>query len=325
MKERPSLYDLLGVARTVPVAEIQAGYRREVGVLESRRSTVSAEVFNDHMQLLRMAYSTLSDVASRTGYDIKLEATAAARAAPRPAAAAATPSLALGLAPQLAGTGASADVRADALSMRADALALRADAMLLRAGVPLPGERPGSGSSLTAGLTEGVKRIVRAIGLLVVLGFVAYGVTRCAVGGSAQKRVAMQEREAKAAEQITLQEYYQTHGVRPASIAEMQLLDSARRSKENAQRQGEQTRRQQEQEEKRFEADARRRGDQVAAENQRAEQEARYRAERDVEKERQLKARAEELKLEAELATNDANRRRLELQRKQTLEQLKNP
>lgn len=320
MKERPSLYAMLGVSSTAPVAQIQAGYRHEVSALEARRSTLSAEVFSDRMQMLRLAYSTLTDAVSRTGYDAKLEA-AAARAAPRAAASGPSLAPALGLVPLPPGD-SIADVRADALSMRADALSLRADAMLLRAGVAIPGARTGGGVALAAGLTEGVKRIVRAIGLLVVVAFVAYGITRCATGGSSQRRMAV---EAKAEEQTVLQEYYQAHGVRPASIVEMELMESARRSRENAQRQGEQTRRQQEQEEKRFEAESRRRGDQVAAENQRVEQEARWRAEREANKERQLKERAEQLKLEAELSTSEADRRRLTLQRGQILEQLKQP
>jgi hypothetical protein len=326
MKARPTLYELLGVPQGAALAEIQAAYRLEVNALEAQRAAMPAPAFTDRMQMLRMAYSTLTDAASRTGYDAKLQE-AAARAAPpaAPAYGTATPALALALGtdPHPGAAAASADARADALAMRADALALRADAMLLRAGIEPGLQRGGGGGAgLAAGALTGVKLMARSIGLLVIVGFVVFGIARCSSTGSAQKRMAI---EAKAAEQTALQEYFQTHGVRPANMAEMQLLEAERRRKDNEQRQAEQRKRFQAQEQTRFEEDARRRAEQVSSELNRQDQEARYRAERDAERERSLKARAEQLKLESDLARNEADRKRLDLLRKQTLEQLKQP
>jgi hypothetical protein len=162
------------------------------------------------------------------------------------------------------------------------------------------------------------KRVVRAIGLLVVIGLIAFMLTRCATVGPAQNRLQLEQ---KISEQTVLQEYYQTHGVRPASIAEMELLEAERRRKESEGRQADKAQREREQAARRWEEESRRIGRQVSADLQRSEEVARARAER----ERELKFRAEQLKLESELARNEPDRRRLELQRKQILEQLQQP
>jgi D-hexose-6-phosphate mutarotase len=165
---------------------------------------------------------------------------------------------------------------------------------------------------------HGAKRVVRALGLLVVVGMTAFGIARCGTGTSTQNRV---ELERKAAEQTALQEYYQTYGVRPANMAELELMQAARQRTANEQRQTEQNRRAQEQAERHFEEESHRRGREVSEELRRADEAARRQAEQD----RELKFRAEQLKLESELARSEADRRRLELQRRQTLEQLKQP
>ncbi|MFL6691961.1 MAG: DnaJ domain-containing protein [Ramlibacter sp.] len=309
-KARPTLYELLGVAQGASVPEIQAAYRHEMNTLEAQRGTLQPVEFNDRSQLLRVAYSTLSDAVSRTGYDAKLET--AARSTPAGAAA-----RALAITPETAAGVASAGVRAEALSMRADALSLRADAMLMRAGVGLPAERHPA-MAAAGDVLHGAKRVVRAIGLLFVVGMVAFGIARCASSGSAQKRI---DFERKAAEQTALQEYYQTYGVRPANMAELELMQAARQRTANEQRQADQNRRAQDQAERRFEEESHRRGREVSEELRRADEAARLQAQRD----RELKFRADQLKLESELARSEADRRRLELQRQQTLEQLKQP
>lgn len=304
---KPRLYEVLGVPAAASAPQIRAAYRQQVSELEARRSSLPTSDFEERMQLLRIAYDTLIDPVSRAGYDEKLRAAAAAAV---PVAGA------LALAPDGDPRAASLGVRAEAMAMRADAMSMRADALSLHGGLDSAEGRAGSGA--VADLLLVSKRVVRAIGLLVVIGLVAFALTRCATVGSSQNRLQLEQ---KVSEQTALQEYYQSHGVRPASIAEMELLEAERRRKESEGRQSDKAQREREQAARRFEEDSRRIGKEVAANLQRSEEIARAQAERD----RELTFRAEQLKLEAELARSEPDRRRLELQRKQILEKLKQP
>jgi len=302
---KPRLYEVLGVSAAANAPQIRAAYRQQVSELEAQRSSLPTSKFEERMQLLRIAYDTLIDPVSRAGYDEKLRTDASA-----PAAGAVT------LAGDGDARGASIGVRAEAMAMRADAMSLRADALALQVGLASAERRAGLGAF--ADLFLVAKRVVRAIGLLVVIGLFAFTLTRCATVGPAQNRLQLEQ---KVSEQTALQEYYQTHGVRPASIAEMELLEAERRRKESEGRQADRAQREREQAARRFEEESRRIGRQVAADLQRHEEVARAQAER----ERELKFRAEQLKLESELARSEPDRRRLELQRRQILEQLKQP
>jgi curved DNA-binding protein CbpA len=305
-KGRSTLYDLLGTPQGASTAQLQAAYREQVNALEAQRASLSADDFNERRQLLRLAYDTLADPVSRAQYDATQEAAA------RSARAAVATGTALASTPALAGS-ASIQARADALSMRADALSIRADALLMRAGVGAPTERS-PGLAAAADLYGALKRMVRALGLLVVLGVCAFGVSRCAMSGAAEKRTALEQR---ASEQAALQDYYQTHGVRPANLADMELMEASRRLQENERRQAEQARRQREDQERRFEAESRRIGREVSERLQRSEEVARQRADR----KQQLKFEADQLLLESKLAQSEADRRRILLRREQILQQ----
>lgn len=304
-KSRSTLYELLGTPQAASTAQLQAAYRERMNALEAQRAGLPPDDFNERRQLLRVAYNTLADPVSRVGYDATLEA--AARSA-RTAVATGT---ALAPTPDLAGT-VSVQAHADALSIRADALSLRADALLLRVGVGAPTERS-PGVAAAADLYGALKRVVRALGLLVVLGVSAFGVSRCAMSGAAEKRAALEQ---KASEQAALQDYYQTHGVRPANLADMELMEASHRLQENKRRQAEQARRQQEDKERLFEAESRQIGREVSERLQRDDEVARQRADR----KQQLKFEADQLKLEIDLAQSEAERRRLNLRRQQILE-----
>lgn len=303
-KGRATLYDLLGTPQAASTAQLQAAYREQMNALEAQRASLPPDDFNERRQLLRVAYNTLADPVSRVEYDATLEAAA------RSARAAVATGTALAPTPSLGGT-VSGQAHADALSMRADALSLRADALLLRAGAPMEGS---PGLAAAADVFGALKRVVRALGLLVVLGVSAFGVTRCAAGGSAEKRMALEQ---KASEQAALQDYYQTHGVRPANLADMELMEASRRLQESEQRQAEQARRQREDKERHFEAESRQIGREVSEQLRRDDEVARQRTDR----KQQLKFEADQLKLESELAQSEAERRRLVLRRQQILEQ----
>jgi hypothetical protein len=265
-------------------------------LLESLRGSKSAQEFNDRTQLLRVALNTLSDPVTRLSYDAKLSA--GSRPAQSPAATRAVATRAVG---------ASSEVRADALSLRADALALRADAMLVRAGLDGPAATTAHGVA-SAALTA-VKTFTRALGLLFLVAMVAFWITRCVAGDPAARRAAV---ETKANEQTALQEYYQTYGVRPASMAELELLEAERKRRDNQGRQVDHDRDKQEREARLFEEESRRLGREVSEQLRRDEEQARYEAER----ERQQKQFEQHAKEEAE-------QRRIEMDRQQWRETLR--
>jgi hypothetical protein len=295
MGAKPTLYELLGVPQHAGVSEIQAACQRKMALLESARSSMPPQAFDDQNQLLRVALSTLMDSATRFSYDAKLNAreqraqgAVVPRVEPAPVAS------------------VLAQVQADALSLRADALALRADAMMIRAGVHLADARAGGPlQTVASGAVTALKRIVSAIGLLVVIGIGFFVATRFFQGGNASvRRPAM---EVKANEQIVLQEYYQTHGVKPASLAELELLKADQRRRENESKLVNQDREKQDREARRFEEESRRRADQVSEDLRRADEAAKREAERQ---------RVEDLrKKELERQQAEAEQRRIERER----------
>lgn len=299
MKPRSTLYELLGVSASASELELQVAYRRALEALEAGRAALGPEAFAEREQVLRVAYSTLRNASLRADYDAEL---AAAERAARAAAFTRK-----GVTPDSA--------RADALGLRADALSLRADAILARAEIESTlARRP----SALAALLSGANGMARVIGLLVMIGLTTFGLTRCAAGNSEVNRAAM---EARAAEQIRLQEYAQTYGVRPANIAELEQLEAERQSRETAARQAEQERRRREEEKRRWEEDVRRVGESVRSNLQHAEEEARRKAAYA----RELKFREEQLLLDLQQARTEIERQRLELQIRQLRERRLEP
>lgn len=285
MRARSTLYEMLGVQERAGLPELHAAFRRELNLLESMRASMSSQDFNDKAQLLRVAMNTLADPVSRLGYDNKL----ASSRMPEPSVA--TRALA---ARCVDATAASTQVRAEALSLRADALALRADAMLVRAGIDAPASAGAGAAQVVASVAmTAFKRFVRALGLLVLVSIVAYALTRLFVGDPSAQRAAV---ESKASEKTSLQEYYQTYGVRPANMAELELLEAERRRRENQGRLVDQNRDKLEREARTFEEESRRRGREVTAELRVAEEQARRDAERAEmqERERGQQKRAQE-------------------------------
>jgi len=267
-----------------------------MNLLESMRSSVSAQEFNDKTQLLRVALNTLSDPMTRLSYDTKLSADS--RTASMPVATREVSTRA---------EAPSNEVRADALSLRADALALRADAMLMRAGLDAPEVATARGAASVA--LSAAKTFTRALGALFLVGMVAFWITRCAGADSAARRAAI---ETKANEQAALQDYYQTYGVRPASMAELELLEAERKRRDNQSRQIDQDREKQEREARRFEEESRRIGHEVSEQLRRDDERAHYEAER--ERERKLLEQREK---------EEAEQRRIEMERQQWRDALK--
>jgi curved DNA-binding protein CbpA len=290
---KQTLYEILGVSPDASTAALQSAYRERVGALEAARAGVNPQEYKDQAQLLRLALSTLTDPVTRIGYDAKLSAasgtTAAATVAPGLPALPALPALRMNGA--TANPATNADARADALSLRADALALRADAMLVRAGVEPPDRQGGMAGPLASGAITWLRRLASALGLLVMVFIGAFVFTRCTAGDPSARRATQ---ESKAAEKAALQDYYQTHGVRPANMAELELLETERRRRSNQDKQQDLGRDKQERQEREFEQDARRRAEEVSRQLRYDEDRARSEAQREADRERHEKLMKEE-------------------------------
>lgn len=303
MSKKKSLYEILEVAPNASFADIRASHDRLLKALEGRQSTTNREDYNNQLRLLKVAFSTLSAPMSRDSYDAHLSI----RDDPaRPSSGALV-------------TTASADqdsvnARAAALLLRADAMSLRADAMGLRADMVSGWSAPrdsASQSPFVARLLASSRTVLLTLGTIVAIGMVfkvAFSVTR-----SVQATQGIVVVHSAADDKLFLQEYYQTWGVRPASRAEAQLLDAERHKKDEEKRQQrdlERDKLETARREQQFEADARRRGEQVTAEVDYAALRARQAAadeDRQKEYDKNAKIEAENARQEAQRAREEAD------------------
>ena len=280
--KKKTLYEILAVAENASDAEIQVGYEIALAKLQLQKDRISSDDFDFKLKVIHMAFTTLSTPSSRDVYDAKL-----AVSPPPPATPAATAAPALALVPL--------EVEADALSLRAEAMALRAEAMTMRAdvlalrsgaAVPLDNRSFSADRQRHApSPTSPSRKILMAVGTVLAIVMVTQA-TRM-VMGNRQANVAAAT-AAQANEKVVLQEYYQTHGVRPANIAEMELLEAAKRRQEAAQRTAERDKNKVEQDARRFEEESRRRAAQVSESLRLAELEASRQVRReDEQRERQ--------------------------------------
>ena len=287
MSPKQTLYEVLAVSPTATTQEIQDAYQLRWNALQLEKATLSSEDFSFRQQLLTLARSTLSNPDERSYYDIKLANTAAPDDTDWKANA-------LMVSP----TNDSLSRQADTLALHADALALRAQAMAIRAGLP------GGALPSSSGAKSPVKRTVVIVGTVIATLMVLQMISMF-FGARNQQAAKMAE------EKAIIQEYYQTHGVRPASAAEVRLLEAENRRKESEQRAAERAVQKEEYEKRQAAAeyersreDVKQLADQVSADLARAEEAARIeeaeaaaRKHRQVEEEARRKEEAENQRL----------------------------
>ena len=287
MSRKQTLYEVLAVMPTASAQEIQDAYQQRWNALQLEKDALSPEDFNFKQQLLTLARSTLSNPDERSYYDIKLANTVAPDETAWKANAL-----------MVSASSDNFSRRADTLALHADALALRAEAMAIRAGLPGGALPPPSGTK------SPVKRTMVIIGTVVATLMVLQMISM--FFGARRQQEAM-----KAEEKIIIQEYYQTHGVRPASAAEVRLLEAENRRKESEERAAERAVQKEEYEKRQAEAeyersreDVKRLADQVSTDLIRAEEAARIeeaeaaaRKQRQIEDEARRKEEAENQRL----------------------------
>lgn len=298
IKKKKTMYELLEVSPNASYAEIKTAYQRLSQNLQTEKTDLNREVIDFRMNLINVAFHTLSSPASRDSYDAQLISS-------NTPANVVTPGNSVVLKP----TVEALYLRADAASLRADAASLRADAILLRADatslkvVSKPYEENHESplkmiSLMFAGLASPLKKILTILGsvvavimvLQVVFLLVANRKTEITPGSNAEK--------------LYLQQYYQENGVRPASKIEADLLDAenrrleiVNRNKVNEQRSEEREKQRLDDENRRFVEEARRLGEKVSENVRRDEERARNEEERKQQRLDEEKRRQEEAEI----------------------------
>jgi flagellar biosynthesis GTPase FlhF len=316
MDKKLNLYEILGVSQQAESSEISEAVAQRLGDLDHAGVVIDASDKSMRKQIIRVAASTLLDPATRLAYDSKLRqgGNITGPGVSRAPTHFPTDAAALALVPIADNSNVKEAVklRAEAISLRAEAMSLRADALLLQAGSgssALGSNDAERASALMNFLTSGP--LLRMLMFLVVMCAVAFGLSRCITNAPLQANAAATQ----AAEKAALQEYFQTHGVRPANMAELELLEAERRRKENEQRNEKQDVDKTKTDAAKFEEESRRRGQEVAEKLRREEEQFK----RQVELDRLEEERSKAIRKESERIAEQERIRSLEEQWKRTI------
>lgn len=283
--KKKTLYDILAVSPTATQLQIQTTYDSLLAGLRAQRPLFSAEDYRLKLQIIELAFATLASPTSRAAYDAEL--------AQQPVQAGLVSNH---LAVTVAADPVSIALRAEAMSLRAEAISLRADALSVQseAGIfSATGNRASAGLGGMGGFMPGLRKFLMLVGAVVAVWMVIQVVFLFSSNrrGEGDAAAAL-----KASEKAMLQEYYQTHGVRVTSQAEIAQLEAENRRKSVESRAAERAERaalKAEDDSKRFEEDSRRQARDVSAELGFAENQAKEQARRDDEQKKyQLEEKA---------------------------------
>ena len=307
--KKKTLYEILEVSPHAPLAEIQVAHKRLSLNLVSEKTGMSREDIGFQLQLIDLAFQTLSVQASRDTYDVHLASVTPPNTFAGQVSAFATPPTPDALTLKVEAVG----LKADTMSLRADAMSLRVDALSLRVtDTPAKIDREIHEDSQSAvektfsfisDLASPFKKALTLGVSLVAVGMVIQVVSALMMNNQ-QTRVTNEV--AKAEEKVAIQEYYQEHGVRPASKAEAELLEAENRRTENAQREATLDKQRQDEEYKRFTEESRQMGERVSENLRRDEAQARRDEEQKIQRLEQARLNQEEADRQA---TEDARRR----------------
>jgi curved DNA-binding protein CbpA len=289
INKKKTSYEILAVSPNASDQEIQANYENLVSELKSQKENFNPDEYNLKLKIINLAFDTLSTPTARAAYDAKLLATYAPAGGSASSNALALPS-----------DPSSIALRAEAISLRAEAISLRADALSIKSvGTEFDGKGnyQGFGQGGTFSPLPMIKKFIMLLGG-VVAAWMVIQVLFLMTTSSRQPHINA-EAAAKAEEKLIIQEYYQTHGVRVSSRAEVERLEAENRRQENERRTAEREKERQEEMARRFEQESRQRADEVSERLRYAEEQARERADRE---EAQKKWQEEERKRLAEEA-----------------------
>jgi hypothetical protein len=256
-ENKQTLYEILGVSPTATVDEIKAAHHARTRALVSGTTGLSREEIEFNLRLLDMALKTLSVPSSREIYDTELGARAPSRTLPVVVAGA----------PTRSGTYNAVAV---AEALHESYQATRAGSETTRS-LAIFAESAATSASV-------LKKIFRVLlGLFGV--FIVFKIS-AGMYLATHPPVEYPKEKARAEDMVIVQDYYQKHGVRLASRAEVEMVETeAHRQENEANRAAAEQQRAQEREE-RFSEAARDEGNRISSNLQAAEARARAEEER---------------------------------------------
>jgi curved DNA-binding protein CbpA len=285
MGNKKTLYEILNVSPSASFEQIHAEYKDISQKLTGGAGELSAQDAATQLKLVNMAFQVLRDTMSRAAYDAKLNQSST-----------------LALVPKAVDTEALT-MKMEAAVMKADAAALMAQAAMVNASalsMHYAASPQGLGAQASTSFFKTFRFGFTVLGAIVAIGMVVMVFSAKRGSGTAMDQ--------KAQEKLILQEYYQTHGVRPASKAEMDQLEAQRlrdeaekRGDEAAKRSAEKTADKKERDEQRFKDETAKLSSRVTENLQRDEERAQqlardeeYKKQREQEKAQYDKAREEQ-------------------------------
>lgn len=294
-------YDTLALRPNATQSDIEDNYSSLIARLKTQKNLFKPGDYALKLQTIQAAFDAISTPDARMAYDSQL---ARRTSLAVPAATAMRPDDATSLA-----------LRAEAVALRAEAIALRADALSAQS-AQSPHDMFARRDSASAGAYGHalaapplLKRLAMLLGTAVAIWMVVQVAYLLMTHRKAPTQAGV---TASAREKVIVQEYEQTHGVRPGSATEAELMEAANRRRDLEVREARLAEREKakiSEEERRFEETARRRADQVSAELNRSESMARDQARRDdeqkerqIERQKQAREDAERLRIEREQA-----------------------
>ena len=288
-------YEILAIRPNATQDEIRENYNRLIVSLKAQKSLFNPADYELKLDSVNQAYELLATISSRAEYD--------EQPATRTRLVKGTPS------PSVASDPASLALRAEAISLRAEAISLRADALAIHSQLGA-GIGAGHHSAGDPGLPRGLLPVFKKLAMLVGVAVAVWMVIQVASLLFSTRRMEVDAGVAASArEKVFIQEYYQTHGVRPSSAIEAELLEVQNRKQETEVRNLEREKSRQTENERQFERDARRRADQVSAELRSSENQARERARHEdeqkasrLEQQKQVREERESTRIENEKA-----------------------
>ncbi|MBC7607983.1 MAG: hypothetical protein H7228_00160 [Polaromonas sp.] len=294
--KKKTFYEILAVSPNAGYQEIQDTYEGLVSKLKSQKEFFKPDEYDFKLKIMNLAFSTLANPTSRHAYDAELVARA-------------TPPTVYPAALAVQADAAVVSLRAEAMSLRAEAISLRADALSIQSDAAIFGGKGNyqpPGETVLSNVMPAFKKFIMVLGGLLAGWMVIQVIFLLMTNRRASVDAAT---AAKANEKVIIQEYYQTHGVRAGSKAEVDLLEAENRRKENESRLAENAKNRSEEDNRRFEQDARQRASEVSAELRYAENQAKDQARREdeqrkwqLDEQKRQKDEAERLRTERDQA-----------------------
>lgn len=291
-------YDTLALRPNATQPEIEDNYNSLIARLKTQRSLFNPGDYALKLQTIQAAFDALATPDARAAYDSQL-ARRTSLAVPAATALSADDATSLAL-------------RAEAVALRAEAVALRADALSAQSQHDMFARRS-SASAVPYGNARAALSLPQRLAMLLGAAVAIWMVVQVAYLLMTDRKTPTEAGvPASTREKVMVQEYYQTHGVRPGNATEAELLEVANRRRDIEAREARAAERDKvrtTEEERRFEETARRRADQVSAELSRSENMARDQARRDdeqkerqIERQKQAREDAERLRIDREQA-----------------------